>query len=870
MYQVKPLGLNTKQSDRDVADGSLQESINMQWREGAFRPIPNRLTYNTGGGVAINDIIYHKIGDENIINELVLFSTGIVSWRGVITDGIYAAKSPAVTITDLPTITDDAAISYTVLNGLIYIMSRTQNFYYRLQFDESNQTYVANNMYAWKDLIGYYPNHVFNFKYNVTSGSILYTSCGFISLRYTLVLKTGEEVLPSPIFEVPINAINHKSSPVLEGELLTNIHAFASTYIEFLDNTTFDNEVVAINFYASIPYYITKVILTQTIQLEAQYVDVEILKEEMGSRVVEPFYLVKTIVKSGADATKRAILFYTGTLDAAFDPFPNEVSYINLDTIAAGMIMPVDDFTYHKIFGTITSDNGRLVISKPRTVLFNGYNRSLSAGQNATLQGFKMNTEDGIITSSSTTGKNIIYNSGYVLAGSIISYPDKRATHIGVADNLSATNLLFVKLKANSAHNISYISTFASVGNRIFAPTWAPGDAYVALISYAKINLEYPVTIETVSNPTFGANKYYTSENRLQYSAPGEFSVFPALNSYRIGEGVIMFVGNNSIDPSVAKNIAPLLIGTSDGVYTVNYDPSGLNLIQSITMAANLPAISKERIQIDQNLIYISDKGFIVINNGEPVNITNDHFPEQGTGNFGTQNTIYPNYTALTAPFPNTYALIDIVTYLKGSIFAYDGRRNNIWCSNSSKNYSLVYNLNTQQWGASTYVFDKVFELFSSLSTSQGLMYSRNLVRHHISQFDSDIDILSGENPTSEVFVHILTRPIKLNNPDEYKKILRMMVRCELYRTNGGVGYFSFGLWGKQDLNQLKQNFALAAFLDGSTTAWPNDIRQDIPVGRRTGKYKTMTILITGKIKPNSIIDGVDIDVIPVDNNIMR
>ena len=40
--RIKPDSINLKMSDREVADGALQESINIQWRNGSNKPIPYR------------------------------------------------------------------------------------------------------------------------------------------------------------------------------------------------------------------------------------------------------------------------------------------------------------------------------------------------------------------------------------------------------------------------------------------------------------------------------------------------------------------------------------------------------------------------------------------------------------------------------------------------------------------------------------------------------------------------------------------------------------------------------------------------------------------------------------------------------------
>ena len=102
MYQVNLRGINTKQNDRDVDDGFLQESINLQWRDGAYRPIPKRLAYTMTGTAFAKEIIMHKVSDEDKINVLMLGSDGILAWYGTIENGVYTAKPSAVVVTGFP------------------------------------------------------------------------------------------------------------------------------------------------------------------------------------------------------------------------------------------------------------------------------------------------------------------------------------------------------------------------------------------------------------------------------------------------------------------------------------------------------------------------------------------------------------------------------------------------------------------------------------------------------------------------------------------------------------------------------------------------------------------------------------------------
>ena len=891
MYTVKPKGINIRDNERIVADGFLQESINLQWRDGAYRPIPERLDSGITDTAGKDEIILHKVSDEDKINVL-MFDTGVLKWFGTIENGTYTAKVTPETITGFPTVTDFDSFSFTILNSLIYFMSSSQEFYYRLQFNEVDDAYELKDMYAWKDLIPFYPESTDNNgRIPLAKGNFLMTQCGVILTRFTLVLDTGEEVLHSPIYANYMYAINTSVDDIKKDDLLTNIHTKINTNLEFIDQSVFDEEVSAINIYASNPYYITKVVAdmeTSGIPPFLEYqtgIDSDVIKGEVQRMAEEPFYLAKTLDKNSDDEFENNVLFYVGELDIDIE-YPNhDISKINTMTLAAGQLMPVDNFSYHKIFGKLTSSNGRLIVNNIKTYLSSGHIRALALDVANSKVGFYIDTEDGLIKGISfSVDKSLNLTSDKIRSRGLLSYPDSQASYVGGNSTLSDPIRLY-KTRANSAHNMACAFNFENVligsaGISVDTEYYTWGMGVSAQFFYGDGDIITP------SDPPLILESTYTSENRLQFSEIGEFSVWPAINSYRVGEGKIRFVGSNSIDPANSDYIAPLLVGTSDGVYTVNFDVTGTNLIQSITKAASVPAISSENIQIDQALVYVSDKGLIVINSGKIDNLTRKFFPDKASINFPVQDNLLavnlssnlggvalkdlalPNYDLLTEGLLQSgvsYDVIDIVEYMKGAIFAYDGRRNNLWCSNSNKSYSLIYNLETQQWDQSTYIFNNSVDFFSTITTNEGDLYSRHLILNK----DGVLDVLSGENSNEQIDVLLLTRPIKMQSPDKFKKIDRLISRCELYRDNS-EGSLILGIWGKQDMNKNKVNIPLVAYKDSSIGSFPDNIRQDIPLGSQKGKYKVITILQGGRFLPNSSLDGYEIVAIPVNNRKIR
>jgi hypothetical protein len=758
--------------------------------------------------------------------------------------------------------------------------STTEQYYTRLQYNETTGFYEDKDMYAWKSLVPFYP---YQEKMNFTGANSTYnifSQCGLILIRMALVLKSGETVLHSPIYGFYMYGINTSDTEIEKGAIIENIHSLINMDYEFADSSLFDSEISAINIYASAPYYQTKLqkgsgIVNYSTSI---VVDETTTKGEFQQMAEQPFYLIKTI----ESPTDDKILLTVGDFDTEI-VFDGAYARVDVTTIAAGEVMPVDNFSYHKTYGTITSFNGRLAIDSPTTVLSDGHIRALALEEVSSDVGFRMDTEDGSVDGVAyridkslrqifTIGKFRTYTRG------LMSYPDARANFVGGNYGEGLIMRLF-KCRKNEAHNISCVfnitAIFSNGINNLFSIVVDPGDP-TKFITEA----DYSTTIEHTEDELIGGPQdiiqaSYRSENRLQLSAAGEFSVFPAINSYRIGEGKIMRVCVNSVNPADTDLVSPLIIGCSDGIFTVNLDPTGSILVSSITKTKNIPFISSEILQVDGNVIFVSDKGLMAINNGDPINLTKDFFPDQGDGNFPVNETVFPSYNVLTTDFfggaGNPYALDDIITYMRGAIFAYDARRKTIWCSNADYNFSLLFNVRHQSWGMSTLVFNDAPEFYSTLTTGIGDVYSRFMIKPvEIVAGDADnLRILSGEDLSTEVDYHILTRAIKFQNPDTYKKIDRIFSRCVLLR-NTAAGYFSFGVWGKQDNNRYKKALTIASKKDNTAALYPNDVRQDIPINCRKGKYKSIVILQSGKALPDSSIDSFDFEAMLVDNSKMR
>jgi len=402
MYRVKPSGINTRHTDRDVFDGFLQECVNLQKRDGSMKPIPNRLLSDINTTL-YGKIILHKVADEDQINVLGFSRSqygflaedlsaylgggedtlnGNLTWFGTITNGTYSAKTSPQVLTVIRT----AGMSWTNLNGLLYFMgnglSIEERYYKRLQYNISSELYEEKDMCAWKTLIPYYPTQV-NIQMLAPKNTWnLITQCGFVLTRFTLVLKTGEEVLHSPIYFNYLYGFNRSTTQIAGPSITTettikNIHTVINLNLEYLNTALFGEEISAINVYTSIPKYEDKIPANSTPTISGVGGDDHYsilfllnnndIKGEIQSSAEAPFYLVKTIEKPTADQLILSVGLLDSDVEFKYDVDSSDVTYSKIDilTIAAGQSMPVDNYSYHNKYGELTSHNGRIVIGKP-------------------------------------------------------------------------------------------------------------------------------------------------------------------------------------------------------------------------------------------------------------------------------------------------------------------------------------------------------------------------------------------------------------------------------------------------------------------------------------------------------------------------
>jgi len=115
--------------------------------------------------------------------------------------------------------------------------SVSEQYYFRLQFNDSTNVYELKNMYDWKSLIHFYP---FQAAIDVTfpeDAVNVFSQCGMVLIRTTLSLKSGEEVLHSPIYVFPIYGINRSAVAIPKDTPIENIHTFVNMDFSFADET---------------------------------------------------------------------------------------------------------------------------------------------------------------------------------------------------------------------------------------------------------------------------------------------------------------------------------------------------------------------------------------------------------------------------------------------------------------------------------------------------------------------------------------------------------------------------------------------------------------------------------------------------------
>ena len=502
----------------------------------------------------------------------------------------------------------------------------------------------------------------------------------------------------------------------------------------------------------------------------------------------------------------------------------------NVNKITTQKIIGVDENTSHKLFSlNILPYNSRLFLSNITNKLFKGFSPEpfISGGvpggtsyevtfvvEIATDEGDKIVVSDTFTLDTYLTGSFLLM---YFEVRRFM-YPDSRATKMTVYIDDGSV------YKSHSwAQTMILLShPFLNVAYQNDDDGWPDEEIQI---------LESNFWLEAIPS----VNNITHDENRIQASEVNNPYYFPAQNSYRVSNGVVLGLSSNSVALSEGQfGQHPLFAFTSEGVWALEFSTAFDVLISNIIPLNRLICNNADSITpIDGGVVFATENGLFIISGKDPVEIS-----ALAEGNYISPLKENMNYIALInkatlGPISDHICTDVFKTYLSGALIAYNHKENEIVVTNSSYDYSFVFNIIAGSWYKIVQTFDSVIPNYPSYYGVKG----------------SDFYDLEEEAAGNTV-VFIETRPMKFI-PDIFKKIKRIALRCYLDQYEGLN--FEFQLYGSTDNKTW-------IFLSGISKS--GNI-QDLILNRSHFSCRYFILVLAGYLGSESSITHIDADILP-------
>jgi len=544
-------------------------------------------------------------------------------------------------------------------------------------------------------------------------------------------------------------------------------------------------------------------------------------------------------------------------------------------------VMPADNFSHHTLFAaSLFPYNERIFMGNVRVGIYDNFSPEIFlepitggvTGADYTVYfEVDLNTSDGKKTIRKGCTTINYYKSSSeptVHAFKIrryLAYPDARATVIRIIIDpvLSGTAKIVatLKLTPNNLLNFAYYNQ----------PSATSPVTYGEYQFVGPITTYFDAVYATIADT-------YDDLNRIQATEQSNPFYYPAINSYRIGNGKILGMSTNAEALSQGQfGQFPIFCFTSDGIWTMNIgsgDPLISTIVSISREVCNNPASIT---QIDGGTAFTTERGLHIISGPTPVEIS-----ELAEGNHLSRLTGTVNYTAI-ANNPNLYQVqaylcnIPLLSYFSGAHIGWDHIHKELVVSNPTKAYSWVFSLKAKVWFKvsetwerfimdypRTYGYraiisegggDPILASSTDVSSSDdSILASEEYTGSTVNNYLCD---LSQEDFSELVPVHMETRPMKLS-ATRYKKIHRMLIAGMVYDSLDNP--FSVNLFGSPDDKSW--------YLLNSSNTFAS--RNRLLIGRTTFSCQYFILVIGGKVDEEAYFTHLEVDFEERYNNKLR
>lgn len=331
----------------------------------------------------------------------------------------------------------------------------------------------------------------------------------------------------------------------------------------------------------------------------------------------------------------------------------------------------------------------------------------------------------------------------------MLSYPDSRAYEMTLyiarftQNGTSGYNKTTFPLTASKAFNFAYY----------ISPDLKP--------------IKYIVTGTPSNENPPESNRQQVFQNTLKVSEVNNPFIFPAANTYQVGNGDIIGLATNTVALSTGQfGQFPVYVFCTDGIYGLYVGGAEINYSSSRPVSREVCNNPKSIKAIDTGVIFTTDKGIMVLVGSEVKELSE---PLRG-GIFDINKlSLFKqalNHVKLTELLPEI-TKETIHDYIQSAIVGYNYIEREVWFTNPDLSYSYIF---------SQGAWYKVKQT--------GSRYIDDYPKQYILNEGKLIDISSEEGTYQQVFA--LTRPIKMGDV-EFKQMLTAVIRGRMLVENIGT-----------------------------------------------------------------------------------
>lgn len=793
---IELAGIVRNLPDNRVADGTMQEIINLRPEDGAWRPVGPKESFP----ITASDVRFIHTINESF--KVYLGTPGGSLWYFVYENGIIQASvSTGISFVG-------KQITFAQLHNTLIMSNITDKIMYTFVFDVNSERYkvfdsglpeLPNITITLQDPVAGYPfpataskdplsdsSEALAWALKISEAMAKHTFTGPVVLRFAWELMDGSVVKHSqPIYTTSSYfTLPSATSVQWNGKYLLISTATPLAIITPLI-AKWKGVIRSMNIYAMRPVTPTEGIT-----------DINPLFNDPPVAEETNYYLVMSIPLDQMNFVLHPLLGDWREIET----FPT---------------MPTDNFSHHSIHAaSLFAYNERIFLGDITTRLYSAFSpasflEAISGGitgpDYSVAMEVDLNTSDGVKTMRYSSTVNYYKSSGEpdVIAFRIrryLSYPDARAIVIRVlvTPNGETTPKLAgtLKLTPHEMLNFAWYSAM-SVGTPAIFGAW---EMTTAMASLPDATLTTQVTS-------------YPDTNRIQLTEHSNPFYFPAINSYRCGNGNVIGMATNAKALSSGQfGQFPVYVFTTDGIWALTIG-SGDPLIQSIVPVSREVCNNARSItQIDGGVAFTTERGLYIITGADPIEVS-----DLAEGSYLSRLTGTVNYEAI-ANNPNLYQVraylcnTSLLTYLQGAALGYDHIHKEIVATNPTKNYSWVFSLRSKMWFKISESFERFVQDFPRvygyrsistagttpfLASSTDISASDDTVLASAEYIEGTITYqlcdISQEDFTALVAVHMETRPLKIT-ANKYKKINRLLIAGRV--SDSIINPFSVNLFG--------------------------------------------------------------------------